>query len=101
MAINRAVHGRQRKEKDTLTPVSLYATVLDRRIGEQGQSRASHEGTPGTGQLSTWSQGELLSAWPKLILLQEPGSLGLVYTGSNSTKDAPLPLSSDGGENRV
>lgn len=99
MAINRAVHGRQRKEKDTLTPVLLYATVLDRRIGEQ--SRASHEGTPGTGQLSTWSQGELLSAWPKLILLQEPVSLGLVYTGSNSTKDALLPLSSDGGENHV
>lgn len=95
MAINRAVHGRQRKEKDTLTPVSLYATVLDRRIGEQGQSRASHEGTPGTGQFPTWSQGELLSSRPKLILLQEPGSLGMVYVGSNSTKGTPPPLSSE------
>lgn len=100
MAINRAVHGRQRK-KDTLTPVLLYARVLDRQIGEQGGTRASHEGTPGTGQLPTWSRGELLSVWPKLFLLQESGSLGLVYMGSNSTKGAPRPLSSDGGENRV
>lgn len=48
MAINRAVHGRQRKERDTLTPLSRYATVLDEWVGEQGWTHASQEGTPGS-----------------------------------------------------
>lgn len=60
MAINRAVHGRQRKERDMLTPLSLYATLLDKRAGEQGQTHASQAGTSGTGRC------ELLSACPKL-----------------------------------
>lgn len=66
MAINRAVHGRQRKERDTLTPLLLYATVLDKRVGEQGQTHASQEGMPGSRQLPAQSRCELLSACPKL-----------------------------------
>lgn len=66
MAINRAVHGRQRKERDMLTPLSLYATVLDKWVGEQGQAHASQEWMPGTRQPSAWSLCELLSVCPEI-----------------------------------
>lgn len=66
MAINRAVHGRQRKERDTLTPLLFCATVLDKWAGEQGWTHASQEGMPGTRQLAAWSQYEFLSLCPKL-----------------------------------
>lgn len=80
MAINRAVHGRQRKERDMLTPLSLHAMVLDKWVGEQGQAHASQERMPGTRQLPAWSRCELLSVCQNLVLLWEPASLGSVYT---------------------
>lgn len=89
MAINRAVHGRQRKERDTLTPLLLCATMLDKWVGEQRWTHASQEGMPGTRQLPAWSQYEFLSPCPNLVLLRESGSLGPVYTGSNSTEATP------------
>lgn len=69
MAINRAVHGRQRKERDMLTPLSLYAMVLDKWVGEQGQAPASQECMLGTRALSAQSRCKLLSAFPELSLL--------------------------------
>lgn len=43
IAINRAVHGRQRKERDMLAPLPLGAMGLDKQVGD---TRASQKMTP-------------------------------------------------------
>lgn len=82
MAINRAVHGRQRKERDTLTPPPFMPRCLTSGLGSRDRPMLPRSGCQAPGSsLHGASVSSSLRA-QNSVLLWEAASFGPVYTSN-------------------